>query len=371
MAAELINCSPAEYHNLPGVSNSQLNVFLDPDRGPAKYFDTYIAKTLEAPKTDALIFGQLVHDDVLLGKSDLKKFLGGTVARWEPVPALTESRLRQVPPDHVSHSGSRYWYSDDGVIRCSNHWTTVGMNYWTGPVVDVANRMLMANQDPWVTGFCPWDGFIECRGWKWIPPCVLNADGHKKGAAWTAWAKSNSGLDLLKLDQVDELLGTVAGLRANPLAKRLLYDEPGEPERGIQWIDEETGLTCRARIDKLLNGSLSWIIDLKTALSVSHNDFAASAWAHGYHRQVAFYRRAVKALTGEEMPFVFVVVAKKPPHECELIELDEEFVAMGEQQVTFGLRRLAECLETGRWTASRGEIARVGAPRYAKFEQTV
>ena len=25
-------------------------------------------------------------------------------------------------PDFTSHSGSKYWYTEDGVIRCSNHW---------------------------------------------------------------------------------------------------------------------------------------------------------------------------------------------------------------------------------------------------------
>lgn len=48
----------------------------------------------------------------------IHNYFMGTTAVFEPCPDPTRS------PSFVSKSGSEYWYTDDGVIRRSNHWGT-------------------------------------------------------------------------------------------------------------------------------------------------------------------------------------------------------------------------------------------------------
>lgn len=48
----------------------------------------------------------------------IRNYFMGTTAVFEPCPDPISS------PSFVSKSGSEYWYTEDGVIRRSNHWGT-------------------------------------------------------------------------------------------------------------------------------------------------------------------------------------------------------------------------------------------------------
>ena len=85
------------------------------------------------------------------------------------------------PPDHVSHTGSSYWYADDGVFRESDHWGFgIGSSDWFiegcahgfgvhASFVDLTPgrecflRVPFLDDDEEsmerVCGFCPWEGF--------------------------------------------------------------------------------------------------------------------------------------------------------------------------------------------------------------------
>ena len=53
-------------------------------------------------------------------------FYMGTKAIWD------ECEMPSGAPDYVSNSGSKYWYSNDGVTRCSDHWgNDVGTCEWS------------------------------------------------------------------------------------------------------------------------------------------------------------------------------------------------------------------------------------------------
>ena len=51
-------------------------------------------------------------------------------------------------PDYVSTSGSKYWYTEKGVIRTSDHWIGVNTCEWEHP-----------DDDGIRTGFCRWVDF--------------------------------------------------------------------------------------------------------------------------------------------------------------------------------------------------------------------
>ena len=60
-------------------------------------------------------------------------------------------------PDYISYSGSAYWYSDDGVVRSSDHWGTgVASCDWT---LDGRAESSFIDDGGRRSGFCPWASF--------------------------------------------------------------------------------------------------------------------------------------------------------------------------------------------------------------------
>ena len=92
---------------------------------------------------------------------------------------FVRAEVPERPPDHVSRSGSAYWYTDEGMYRLSDHfgydikscdWLLEGHGYGYGkhyfpdPDADIGwsidPYVVFAHleEDP-VCGFCPWEGF--------------------------------------------------------------------------------------------------------------------------------------------------------------------------------------------------------------------
>lgn len=82
-------------------------------------------------------------------------------------------------PDYVSFDregriSSEYWYSEKGVIRCSNHWSSiysksVGIKAYTcGNIAScywiLVNKSPKQGYDATPCGFCSWDAFDINRG---------------------------------------------------------------------------------------------------------------------------------------------------------------------------------------------------------------
>lgn len=98
----------------------------------------------------------------------------------EPVgePILTDS-------DEVS---SRYWYTEDGVYRRSNHWRKVAKCRWALPTYDPTEYFVV------LTGFCRWNDFKRIKTHRVselkdgtytavcfdrIEECVINAEARR------------------------------------------------------------------------------------------------------------------------------------------------------------------------------------------------
>lgn len=198
-----------------------------------------------------------------------------------------------------------------------------------------------------------------------IPEDALNADGHRKGAAWKEFAAEHSGKVLLKDSEFQPIDEMYRKLLSHPAARQILESE-GPAEQSIRWTDPETGLALRCRLDKL---SDLCIADLKSAVSVEPRAFAAAAARYGYARQAAMYQDGVRALAGDEMAFVFIACKKTPAYTVETFTLSERFIELGRQQNRDALRRLAECRATGVWEhATHGQVCEIEPPAWLAYE---
>src|SRR6185436_19223870 len=104
---------------------------------------------------------------------------------------------------------------------------------------------------------------------------------------------------------------------SDPLAGALF--SRGKPEQSLFWVDDETGVWRRSRLDWLPDAN-SWngrvvIPDLKTADHADPESFGRALHNYGYASQAAFYVDGVLALgLAEDAAFVFVVVEKEQPY---------------------------------------------------------
>ena len=65
--SEHFTATNAEYHAAPGISNSMVSTYLDPDGGPEMYEGLYLSKRFAREESDAFDAGTVVHDELLSG----------------------------------------------------------------------------------------------------------------------------------------------------------------------------------------------------------------------------------------------------------------------------------------------------------------
>lgn len=106
------------------------------------------------------------------------------------------------------------------------------------------------------------------------------------------WKEEMDAAGVITVSQQDmQLLDRMRdGIRRDTTRTRMI--EEGFREQAIEWTDTRTGIRLKAKLD-LIPRKSEWLVDIKTAASAQADEFAKSAWVHGYHIQAEFYRSAV------------------------------------------------------------------------------
>ncbi len=127
----------------------------------------------------------------------------------------------------------------------------------------------------------------------------------------------------------------------------------GRCELSLFWTDDDTGIECKARIDKYsFDGT---IIDGKTARDVSPQWFSRSAYQLGYHLQAAFYIDAVEACRlGSFARFRIVAQCSAPPYLPAVYQFDDDQINLGRATYKRLLGELATCRAKGRFPGYDG-----------------
>lgn len=112
-------------------------------------------------------------------------FYCGTTAEWTSCPRPVRH------PDHMSGSGSDYWYGESGVVRYSDHWgSEVASCDW---YLDGVARCSFDDHDGWRCGFAPWTEF-ELKTFVYgqinVYGVTTKSERHKR-SYWTRTADGN------------------------------------------------------------------------------------------------------------------------------------------------------------------------------------
>lgn len=185
----------------------------------------------------------------------------------------------------------------------------------------------------------------------------------KRGKAWTepADAANAAGKIALTTKEWAQVKAMRDSVMAHPVARELFTGH--KAEESVFW--KEGSLTLKCRPDAWKPGLL---VDLKTTRDANPNTFGKTAHEYGYHQSAAHYIDGVKAATGEELPFHFVLVEKTEPYLVSVVaELDIEAVNIGRQLNDRAKRIFRECVTTNTWPGySTAEL--VPLPMWAIYQ---
>jgi len=164
-----------------------------------------------------------------------------------------------------------------------------------------------------------------------------------------AWAADHAFQSPLLPDEWDMAAAMRDAVWAHPLARELLTGK-GQNEMTAIWLDEPTGLLCKARVDRFTSyDGWSAVVDIKTARDAGERGFAKACAEFFYHQQTAYYLDGLNALAPHKRRFLHLVIEKEAPHCVIIYELDDPAIEEGRRQYRRALTTLAECREKNDW----------------------
>jgi hypothetical protein len=173
----------------------------------------------------------------------------------------------------------------------------------------------------------------------------------KEGREETKQA-AERGLTLVPADMFRQATRMAQEVREHKLIARVLAGSPSI-EASIYWNEEHAGasIPCKARIDLLgdVPGFGFVAVDLKSTTDASPVELSRSIFKWGYHRQAAWYRRALRSVGIDSSVFVLVAVEKDPPHIVTAANVADGAQAAALEELRFALRQYADCERTGVW----------------------
>lgn len=160
---------------------------------------------------------------------------------------------------------------------------------------------------------------------------------------------------LIRDAQVVEAMA--ASVKAHDVAPHLFVG--GAPEVSAFWIDEATGVPCKARFDYLPDaqpGRRLIVPDLKSAASADPDEFSRAAARFGYVMQQVHYTSALRHLGVDDDPaFLFVVVEKDAPHLVNVGQFTQpDEIKLTAVALEKALRLFRDCTATDTWPGWTG-----------------
>lgn len=121
----------------------------------------------------------------------------------------------------------------------------------------------------------------------------------------------------------------------------------------LVWIDKETGLKCKGRLD-LDSGEnkRAYFCDLKSAKSANPVEFRKAMWKYNYNSAAAFYMDGAVALGHRPFKAAFwIVVEKKEPWYCHpfYVKANSNWIESGREWYKKWIEKLHYCQSTGDW----------------------
>lgn len=177
--------------------------------------------------------------------------------------------------------------------------------------------------------------------------------------------------DKAAMGEVESVQGMARAIHASKAAS-LFIKHQGQNEVSLLWQDEETGLMCKARCDRINDNDETWgcpvVVELKSDRDVDDYWFSKTCNSRGYAAQAAGYCHGYYKITGKRPAHVFIAVENFPPHDLKVHMLDDASMQTGLLQYRNLLTRYAECLKSGNWPGYPDKINTLALPAWVNEE---
>lgn len=135
------------------------------------------------------------------------------------------------------------------------------------------------------------------------------------------------------------------------------------------WIDPETGIKCKGRLDALR--PVERLIDLKVTDDPLPFAFSGILNRFKYHVQAAFYHDGYflsqgKSIgCGPQIPFSFIACESEPPHDVVPYNLGIESFEVGRIVYREAIARYKEIIESGDYSGYTNVAEEINVPQWA------
>lgn len=170
---------------------------------------------------------------------------------------------------------------------------------------------------------------------------------------------------VLKIAEFRDIISMTERVLNHPRAGKL-FNGQGQNELSLVWDDPETGVRCKARIDRyhptLTPGGV--VGDLKSTRDASRQAFERSAYDTGIYRQGAMYLAGANANGLKAEHFAVVAAEKEEPFCVAVYVLTSGTVDAGEEEMKTLLKVYKQCKETDRWPGYSENFEPLALPHY-------
>lgn len=187
-------------------------------------------------------------------------------------------------------------------------------------------------------------------------------------AAYAAFCEKNGDKTVISQDDFQSICDMYSALAVHPIAAKLLLE--GRSEMSVFWTDEDTGLPCKCRPDRIPEGDHGVILDLKTVRSADIHSFTSACMTYGYAREAGMYIEGFNSVSSAKVDaFVFICQEKDTPYRVEVYTMEDMFIEYGRKEFHRLIGIEKECRDNGFWPHWKNkEIRQLYLPNWAGGE---
>jgi hypothetical protein len=182
-------------------------------------------------------------------------------------------------------------------------------------------------------------------------------------AAWEMFVNASVGRQVLTHDEAIAISGMHSALMSHDSAADLI-EQARDRELSLFW-ENECGFPSKARIDGYC-AECRCLIDIKTTLNASKEEFSRSIARFGYALQAAWYIDAMRRAGFDVETMIFIAVEKTGPYGVACYTLGDDSIAIGRSQYTNAMALLAACEALNVWPSYSKSIERIDLPSWAR-----
>ncbi len=269
---------------------------------------------------------------------------------YEAIPAMNATTIKAMETQSPAHA--RYWQEEEKVS--DELLFGEGFHCATLEAIEFPKRfVLWPDERP----------DVKMKKGDPLPP-----GGRRSGKTWDSFQQTHLPRKVIREKDYNSIQQMAEALHSHPEMQILLARRPIFREVTLIWVDDHTGMLCKARADVLIDDEHPTLIDYKTTANSKPEVFGTQVYNYGYDIGAAHYCMGARALQPDKtLPNMIIpAIEKKPPFKPVIYRVDIPTMRLGWVRTRSGMDRYAECLRTDQWPGyGDDKIIDINAPSWA------